>query len=168
MEKMMRESPASIALLVLLAVFVGNGIWEIGAAAIERLTTDNSPPMVVDSIALRRAIVAPGEALEYTMTYSKREDCHPPHGRGVVRYRVITRSAPDAPYRQDHWFWLDDERDSRAAAGKHVTLAGFSRVPMPALKPGRYALQWAATYECAKASQPITLYGPLLDFAVAS
>lgn len=167
MEKMMRESPSSIALLVLLAVFVANGIWQIGASVITRLTTDNSAPMVVHTIALKRPVVAPGEALEYTMVYSKREDCHPPNGRGLLRYRVIVRTAADDPYKQDHWFWLDDERESRAPPGDHIALSGFSRVPMPALKPGRYALQFAATYECAKASQPITLYGPPLDFAVA-
>lgn len=166
MEKMMRESPSSVTLVVLLAVFVANGIWQVGTSVIDRLTTDNSAPMVVHTISLKRSVVAPGEALEYTMVYSKREDCHPPNGRGLLRYRVISRAPADDPYHQDHWFWLDDERESRAPAGDHIALAGFSRVPMPALKPGRYALQWAATCDCAKASQPITQYGPPLDFAV--
>lgn len=131
------------------------------------LRYDDSDAVVVHDIALRSDTLRSGDPVEYAMTYSKRDDCHPPAGRGELRYYLwdfnVNRTPNNQPTRR-----LVFERNSRAGGGERVTTDGYSKIPIGIQVAGDYGLQWIATYHCARASEPQELTGPMLPFRVAS
>ncbi len=136
----------------------------------DHIVYDYSEIVRIDGISFRSDVLAPGESFGYRLDqYYKRADCGPPEGYGNLRYRVYDLNVDRLPNRVANWVWLDYERRSRAPGGETVqSLGDFSEIPLPVLKPGLYALQWEASYYCARSKEPNQVRdGPLMKFTVA-
>lgn len=163
----MTATPGKIVFLIAATVAGMQVLAALASAVWTAIRYDQTPPIVIHSASLLGDILRPGESLRYTMTYTKRADCHPPDGKGMLRYRILHLDADPDPHRGARAMWLDEEVESVAGPGVRVTLDGYSTVPLsPPLSPGRYALQWVGTYTCLKSQGPIEVPGPQLPFTV--
>lgn len=159
-------TPAQVAFVTAVVV----ALLQIGYVAARVIygviVYDSRPAMIVHQATLRADVVAPGDPLQYHMVYTKRSDCHPPLGLGLLRYRVQRLDAPPDPHRAETAFWLPDEVPSAALPGDGMSLGGYATVALPVLPPGVYTLQWRGTYICSRSPQPEERYGPPLQFRV--
>lgn len=144
--------------MLALGSLIGSALTHAGLA----IWYDDRPAIVVRDIVVKSNKLRSGEPFEYSFSYDKRPECHPPLGRSEEQYRLYTMKDGEIA----HWHWLSYARSSQTAPGRNMKLPGYYRIPMPPLDPGLYALQWVAEYQCARASAEQTIEGPLLKFHV--
>lgn len=147
-----------IAIVVAVVSMLSSAILALGRAAIY----DDSPALVVHAVEPVSVLLRRGEPIQYTLVYDKRHDCHPPQGSSEISYRIWFYPKGEPP----SFIWADYSRPSRAEPGVNMRLPTPSRIPIPPLAAGEYGFQFRATYNCAKASGPQSIDGPVLKFRV--
>lgn len=153
---------SAIVLMIAVLVAIVSIASSAVSAALKALIYDDRPALIVRAVEPVTTRLKPGAPMQYYLVYDKRPDCDPPAGKSEVSYRVWHYPA-NAPA----WYeWLDYSRPSRAVPGVNVRLPDPSRIPLPSLNPGNYGFQFRSVYQCAKASGPQTIDGPVISFTV--
>jgi hypothetical protein len=105
--------------------------------------------------------VKSGEIAQIAYDYDKREDCYPPRGYGDFYFRIYEQAA-DGRYL--NFVRLETGLNSVEPPG--LDQHAVNSIRLPTLKPGKYALQFRAMFQCEGERDPQFIVPKPIPFVI--